>query len=1587
MIAGAILGALALSSPSAVAEPLETLTIGVPLDFPQHATLGENNELRGARPAFWDYWSKKSGTPIRMIPVRWGQEVDLLASGKVDVVDPLLFNPEKAKRLDLSEKPYYTATVHAFFNAKLGGIRDAEALRGYAVAVPEKGDCRKWLIEHGVLNIRLYPDIESMVKGTVNHEAEIFCTGKLAGYNHLSKLGAQKDFRISEPLYKVPFHWAVAKGNTELRKRIQAGFDLISKDETDAINQNWYGSEVEPGLDPIWLKMAGGIAAAISLVILGLMAWNWMLRRQVSKALAERKSVAEQMATIVNNLHGAVYRVRLLPGQRDLIYNTEGYENFLGIPTQSLQSMAQAERLKFIHPDDQALFDQRRAKLIANGSLVERVRLVRPDSGIRWLEYRERLVERLGDEVIAEGVVLEVTEEVEAEVKLYHLENSERVLANIVNTMPNPAWAKDLESRYIAVNKAFADFVGAGSAENLLGKKNTYCFPPTHAENGERIHKQMLASGQEITTEEQIPNANGEERCLEVRRSFLRDSQGAIVGTIGLAHDITERKKLEDDLHKREREFRSLADNMPDNVARWDVEGRYLYINPTHERTLGKSAENVLGKTIDQVFPGGVVEGALGIDKVIELGKPFTLERLQVPGEDGEIRFHDVKFVPEFDENGTVTSVLGIGRDMTDIYWMQAALASSEREYRSLAENSQDPIFRYDRECRRIYANPVAERISGKSVSNIVGKRPDEGQHLLSEQSRLLVSKIRQVFEAGRADPIELAYIDKNGTRRLFHMFLAPEYGADGQVETVLGVARDITEIRNREEALRESEKRLNEAQRIAHIGNWELDLVNDALYWSDQIFEIFEIDPREFRASYEGFLNAIHPGDREAVNDAYTQSVANKTPYNIIHRLLMTDGRIKYVNETCETTYNEQGQPVRSAGTVQDITERKLAELKMEQERQHFESILNVLPVGVFETDNLSNNLLTNHRWAEFAGLAPEEIRGTGWHKAIHPDDLERVAADWKFAMATKGTVSHEARIVAPNGKTTLVRTRGVPRYSNEGVLEGYVGVSEDITIQREMELKLRESQAKYRSLAEMATIVSWEYDMPSDTWPYVSPNAATILGYPPGEWRDMNWWVQRVYEEDRETAVNHCLEETKKLRDHTFEYRFVKKDGAVVWLQDIVNVVAKDGKPVALRGIMTDISERKEVEAKLERQQEAHRKLELQIQEARKLESLGRLAGGVAHDFNNILGAIIGYSEFICEDHGHGTPANNHAKRILSASRRGKDIVDQILLYSRQIKTGRERFCLSAVIDETLPLLQIAIPSTIRLEIDEKPPKVVIDGNKSLLGQALMNLCFNARDSLGEHNGVISIKVQEVGRKMPWDNDGDGATFTSGQYKPGNEYVSLCVKDNGNGINPDKLPQIFDPFFTTKGVGQGTGLGLSVVHGVVSEHDGVIVVRTKAGAGSEFHLLLPLAKSADERLAEMPSPTPGSTASATLHVRALIVDDDQDICDMLAELLHRKDWWTDRFTNPELALSVFKSDPHAWDIVITDQIMPGLRGQDLISMLKVIKPDLPCILCTGYDETLSEERAKSFGASALLNKPIQSSALLKAIQDALLM
>jgi PAS domain S-box-containing protein len=655
-------------------------------------------------------------------------------------------------------------------------------------------------------------------------------------------------------------------------------------------------------------------------------------------------------------------------------------------------------------------------------------------------------------------------------------------------------------------------------------------------------------------------------------------------------------------------------------------------------------------------------------------------------------------------------------------------------------------------------------------------------------------------------------------------------------------------------------------------------------------------------------------------------------------------------------------------ARLIGEMVERSRAEEALRHERDFVSRIMETSPVCITMVNRGGKIIFANQGSEEVLGFPPNEAiqrtynspewRLTDYDGNPMPDEQLPFRQ-----VITTGQPVYDTRhaIEWPDGRRVMLSVSAAPLFDRSDQVEGVVCSSVNITEQEQTSMALREREKHYRSLFEQSRDPIY---LTTRDGSFIDINQAflDLFGYKKEEIKYLN--AKDIYvHPERRAGFKREVEKQGFVRD--FEVKLCKKDG--IEMECLLTALLRksdNGSIIGYQGIIRDITERKRAE-------EEKRELQAQLLQMQKMEAIGNLAGGIAHDFNNILSIILGNTELALEDLPEDSPIREHILDAYEAGNRAKNLVNQILAFSRNEEQEPIPTRVYPIVSEAVKLLRSSLPTTIKIcEYIASDSMALVDPTQ--IHRVIMNLCTNAYHAMRESGGTLEIGVKDV------ELD-DLYTINLLGVQPG-PYLRISVSDTGCGMERKVMDRIFEPYFSTKEIGKGTGMGLSVVHGIVKSHKGAITVYSEPGMGSTFHVYLPRIKSTDattesEEMALLPRGTE----------RILFVDDEESIVDIGRHILNRLGYTVTTRTDSLEALKLFREQPDQFDLVITDMTMPRMTGTRLARELMGICPDIPIILCTGFSELITEKRAKEMGIREFVMKPLIMSEMARVVRRAL--
>jgi PAS domain S-box-containing protein len=792
---------------------------------------------------------------------------------------------------------------------------------------------------------------------------------------------------------------------------------------------------------------------------------------------------------------------------------------------------------------------------------------------------------------------------------------------------------------------------------------------------------------------------------------------------------------------------------------------------------------------------------------------------------------------------------------------------------------------------------------------------------------------------------------------------------ASGRAVRMVGLNRDITAEREREQAVTTLNQRLLFVLNATGYGVWEYDMTSERMRWDDHLLNVYGLTRGQITGGVKDWHDLVHPEDLAAVTAEIDEALKSKRlQIEQEFRIVRPDQTVRHISSHCYVLRHPDGTPRSMVGFDRDVTgEHNLREeLRITEERWKLALAGN--NDGVWDWNIATGDVYRNPRCAGIIGYMPGEIPADRhiWLSFGHPDDL----ADTNSAMAEHlegrtPVYQSEYRLRHRDGQWVWVLDRGkVVARDPRGQPLRVVGTQTDITPRKLLEERLRHGEEMSLQLGRLAQIGAWEWDLGTSrlTW---SPEMYRIheveLGYEPTLARSLEF-----YPDQAKLSLSEALQRAVRAGEgFDFELPFTTARGHKLWVRVLGRAEFKDGRAIRIYGAFQDITARRDAE-------EMRRQLESQLFQSQKMETLGTLAGGIAHDFNNLLTGILGYQDLALDTVPENDPARNYLAVAREASLRARELVDQILTFSRQADSEKVPVNLAQVVEDARRFLRATVPATIRIEVEIVPECGPVLADATQIHQVLLNFGFNATHAMRSTGGTMRIALEPVTLD-------DTAAAALNHLDPG-RYLKLTFSDTGHGMDAETCKRIFDPFFTTKEVGQGTGLGLSVVHGIIQAHRGTIVVQSTPGHGATFTLYLP------EAQVDSAETIPTDTSMPRGHGELIAVVDDEDIVRSFAQMaLEKLGYRVASFDSPAQCLETLRKQADAFAVLLTDQTMPVMNGIELAAEARATAPLLPVVIMSGYFSRISPEKLAQIGHVALLSKPFTNEELARTIHRAL--
>lgn len=1244
----------------------------------------------------------------------------------------------------------------------------------------------------------------------------------------------------------------------------------------------------------------------------------------------------------------------------------------------------------------------------------------RKNGDIFWLSMDARVETdadcHINGNRIIDGFAMDITTRKTAELGLQESEQRHRTY---LMSTPYGVFAADLSGNFVQVNPSACRLSGYAEHELLTMNVADLHFPDYRDSAINSFHA-VVREGR-FQGEMPVRIKGGELRWWSITAVNVAGHR-----ILGFCNDITERKIAEQALRESETNFRTLFTSMDDLLIVTELDGMILACNNAVHQTLGFSDRELASMRLLDLFP---LELRLEMDLFLNAMLADDKKGSHLP-----LRTKSGELIPVITrawlgqwngENCLFVTCRNLSRE-------EEAEQRFERLFRHtpalMAVNSMD-------EGRFIDINDIWLEAIGYTRDEVVGKSP--GELDLFPDLKKQQQAERELWETGRISNVELQVRCKDGSLR-HGLFSGETIRSHGQT-FILTVMIDITERKRIEAAL---EKRilalLQPMDTVENIAIEDLFNLEELQLFQDQFACATGVAslitrpdgtpitrPSNFTRLCRDIIRQSPLGraNCERSDALVGQDCVQGPIIQPCHSCGLWDagaaisvggrhianwliGQVRDASQTeeqmrayaraiqvDENTFIEAFQEVpamsleqftrvgealftlatrMSASAYQNvqqarfITERKLAEEALRASEERLQLLFRIAPTGIgVVRDRIFVEV--NTRVCEITGYNATELVGQN-ARMVYPtqEDYDFVGTEKYRQIREKGYGEVETRWQHKDGTVLDILMASIPLDPADAD-KGTMFTALDITERKRAERLLRESESRYRALVENANSIILRMDN-EGRLTFFNEFAQRFFGYSTEEVIGQNV-IGTIVPETESTGrdLRAMIADLGNHPEHyaTNENENMRRDGSRVWVS-WTNKILYDssGQVSELLCVGNDITDRKQAEAE-------KRHLQAQLDQAQKLEAIGTLAGGIAHDFNNILAAVIGYADISREEVPSGTFLAKNIDQILKAGHRAKDLVKQILAFSRQSSTEASVFMPAIIIREAVKLLRPSLPATITIEqhIDLKAGPICIDPTQ--FHQILMNLCTNAFHAMESEGGTLTICLARIFL--------DEAALPASAPGGAGEYVMLSVADTGVGIPEAIRTRIFDPFFTTKEAGKGTGMGLSILHGIVTDRGGFIVFDSTVGKGTEFRVHLPVTEQEVGRNHDEEETTTGGSG----HI--LFVDDETMLVDMATNILQTLGYRVTALTSSVEALAAFSENPSQYDLIITDQTMPNMTGLELSRRMLALRPDLPIILCTGYGALLTRDDVCKQGISELVLKPLTKKELAHVIKKVL--
>jgi PAS domain S-box-containing protein len=1008
--------------------------------------------------------------------------------------------------------------------------------------------------------------------------------------------------------------------------------------------------------------------------------------------------------------------------------------------------------------------------------------------------------------------------------------------------------------------------------------------------------------------------------------------------------DITDRKRMEKALKESEERYRRIVDTTNEAIVAVDDQKHITIVNQRMADLLGYRVDEIIGKPGTSLFFADDLPDHTDKMEARRQGESAVYER-RLRRKDGNAVWVIVSATPIMDSAGQYKGAFGMCTDIT-------ARKKAEEDlliYKQMIASSQDGMCLIGKDYTYQKVNPSYLQKIGLEEASLFGKQVAE---VLGKSSfEAVIQPQLDRCLSGQAVTYSEWFDYPALGRKFMEISLSPCRNHEARIVGAVVVARDLTDRKQAEDKLWGANRRLEHlvTESPAVVFTYTIDAEPNINYVSRNIKDILGWEPEVFLGDLAFWKKCLHPDDLPNIQRGLEKLQA-KGQAVFEYRFKDITGEYHWLHDEQRLVIREHRKEV--VGAWLDITDAKRTERKLTETQQQLLGIMRFSPLPISISDKSGRFIVGNHALCSLLKIDEETLPGKPLFDFVPEDIASGHLALIQRVAETAIAESYNERFTF-YGVERAFRSTMFPLTEPSGEINSVCVISNDITELEIAQEQLRRLGSAVEQLAETVVVTD-----PAGTIQYVNPAFESETGY----------------RAEEAIGQNPRILKSGKHGEEFYRDMWSTLVSGGTWKGDIINK-RKDGRIYTERAKISPVRDSKgEICNYVAIKHDITKELELEqrYREGQKMQAIGTLAAGIAHDFNNILGLIVGNAEMLQLTGSVEGHAADSVNQILLASTRAKGLVKQILTLSKRGRQDKLPLNLRPLVRETSDFLRSTLPSNIQLVTDFDPDAGLVSADPALMQQMVMNICTNAAQAMEKRGGVLAIKLINTTRSQENIHIGDNGIQAV-------DLLKLSISDTGSGIAPEHTDRIFEPYFTTREVGKGRGLGLAVVHGIVTSHGGTIKVDSAVGEGTTFHVYLPRTKS------EQKSETETGQQLPTGKERVLVVDDERALARVSELSLSHLGYKVKTQDNPLEAFEVFRSNSSAFDLVITDLTMPQIDGLKLASDLLQIRPDLPIILCTGYTEKIDVQKARSIGIKEVLMKPVAIRDLATAVRKVL--